>query len=290
MTGRGVSQLEHFWWLNGEPQSPLSIKDRGLAYGDGLFETMRCENGQIPFLPLHLARFERGLKALALPASFESIASQIHSFSKAVTAQAQTPAIIKLIVSRGVGGRGYAPSENAQPTVILQAFVAPLVGEDSEGVSLAVSRVALAEQQWLAGIKHLNRLEYVLAAADVQNRCPEATALLLNNQGHVIESLHHNLFCVQGGHVYTPALNLCGVAGVLRRWLLDDLAPELSLPCLVLPITLDELSGFDEVFIGNSVRGFMPVTQIITEGQKLSFSKGPVCQQLQRAFLAKLAQ
>lgn len=290
MTGGSASQLENFWWLNGELQSPLSIKDRGLAYGDGLFETMRCVNGQIPFLPLHLARLERGLKALALPISLESITSQIHSFSEAVAVQTCSPVIIKLIVSRGVGGRGYAPSETALPSVVLQAFDAPPVDDGTQGISLAVSRIALAEQQWLAGIKHLNRLEYVLAAADVQKRYPGATALLLNNQGHVIESLHHNIFCVQGSHIYTPALNLCGVAGVLRRWLLDEVAPAFSLPSLVLPITLDTLTNFDEVFIGNSVRGFIPVTQIITEGQTLAFSKGTVCHQLQRAFLAKLAR
>lgn len=289
MTGRGVSQLEDFWWLNGELQSPLSVKDRGLAYGDGLFETMRSENGKIPFLPLHLARLDRGLKALALPISIESITTQIHSFSNVVATQTEAPVIIKLIVSRGVGGRGYAPSDSAIASVVLQAFEAPPVIDQPQGISLAVSRIALAEQQWLAGIKHLNRLEYVLAADDVQKRYPEATALLLNGQSHVIESLHHNIFCVQGGHIYTPALNLCGVAGVLRRWLLEELAPRLTLPCLVSSITLDTLFSSDEVFIGNSVRGFMPVTQIIVEGQTLAFSKGSVCHQLQRAFLAKLA-
>lgn len=284
------SQCDNLWWLNGEPQSPLSVKDRGLAYGDGLFETMRFQNGQIPFLPLHLARLERGLKALSLPISVPQIASQLSRFSQTVAERTDAPVIIKLIVSRGVGGRGYVPTGSTQPSVVLQAFDAPALNSEGLGTSLAISRVTLAEQQWLAGIKHLNRLEYVLAAADVQDRYPNAIALLLDHHGQIIESLHHNIFCVKGGHVYTPALNLCGVAGVLRRWLLDELAPQLALPCLVLPLSLEVFEEADEVFIGNSVRGFMPVVEIITEERSVAISKGPVCHQLQNAFFAKLAQ
>lgn len=290
MSGQRVSSLNELWWLDGEPQSALPVKDRGLAYGDGVFETMRLHGGGIPFLPWHLARLERGLKALAIAAPLSDIAEQISRFSQAVTATAECPAVIKLIVTRGVGGQGYMPADEARPTVLLQALPAPPLAEDEQSMTLAISKLTLAEQPRLAGIKHLNRLEYVLAASDVRTRYPSATPLLLNDQGHVIESLHHNIFYVLGGHLYTPELSGCGVAGVLRRWLLDELAPELVLPCFVMPITLAQLVAADEVFVGNSVRGFTSVIQITSEEQTQSLAPGPVCKQLQRAFLAKLAQ
>lgn len=284
------SQWEVLSVVNGELSSELSIKDRGLAYGDGLFETMRLEYGKIAFLPYHLARLARGLKALALNTNIDVIAQQITHFQALATQQSFHSAIVKLIVTRGEGGRGYAPDIHAKPNVILQLLPAPAMTDYPHSrLILAQSRIALADQQWLAGLKHLNRLEYILAAAEVEQRLSDSTALLCDQHGQVIESLHHNIFCVQGRHIYTPALHTCGVAGVLRQWLLDELAPSLQIPCLVLPLTLEQLAAADEVFVGNSVRGFIAVDSIVTPTHTYSWAVGPIGDQLQQAFRAKLA-
>lgn len=248
--------------INGEWVDRLSVTDRGLTYGDGLFETMRISNGAIPLLMRHLTRLELGCRRLQISLSIGAVKASIDSFLR--SAPLETLAALKLIVTRGIGGQGYYPPNpvGTQPTVIIQSL--PL-SDDGElatgGVTLQVCTFRICGNPALAGIKHLNRLEYVLAAREVSGT-PGVQGLLLDETGHILETLHHNLFVVVGGELVTPSLNRAGVKGVMRDLIIEIVAPQLGLAVSETDWPLDFLHQADEVFICNSLRGVWPVRQV----------------------------
>lgn len=273
---------EELWQLNGCLGANLPLNDRGLAYGDGLFETClvktQGKKAVIPCWPYHKARLLRGCKRLALPLQAEALEADLAGFLTHLPAGVD--GIVKLIVTRGQGGRGYVPPVSQSLNILWQLLPAPIAGDQPQGVSLALSDVRLARQPLLAGIKHLNRLEYVLAA----QRCKESIPLLLDEQGCVIETLSHNIFCVIDGAIKTPRLNDCGVAGVLRAVMFDRLAAQLPCSVTECELTLPDLAAASEVFIGNSVRGIWPVTRLNALDSRPSWPVGPKALQLQQAW------
>jgi len=189
-------------------------------------------------------------------------------------------AIIKLILTRGSGQRGYAPSPSAVPTRILQRLPWPDIPTTHtlDGVSVRRCQLELAQQPRLAGIKHLNRLEQVLARAEWTDPTI-AEGLVGDANGHVIEGTAHNVFIVEAGRLLTPALGQCGVAGVMRQWILDH-APGWDILVQVGDITWERLYQADEVFLCNSVHGIWPVRQCESQ----FYSPGPLTQQIGRAY------
>ncbi len=240
-------------WVDGRPASSLSLGDRGLAYGDGLFETIAVRAGEPRLLARHLARLEEGCRRLAIPLEMDEVAEELLAFSTALG-----QGVAKLIVTRGEGRRGYAAPRPTRPVRILQGSPAVSYPERhaQEGIALFPCATRLAEQPALAGLKHLNRLEQVLARNEWQGE--EAEGLMRDGGGRVIEGVYSNLFLARDGVLSTADLSRCGVAGVMRAELLDQ-AERLGIPVAVRDIAYDELLQADEVFLCNSQYGVWPV-------------------------------
>ena len=230
----------------------------------------------------HWARLLKGCERLSIPLCEEQLLDDLQLFLTNLTNHKnQLDGIVKLIVTRGSGGRGYAPPNKPQVTLIWQWL--PLAQSSAEaqcGVALSVSAVRLAKQAQLAGLKHLNRLEYVLAA---QAASDGYIPLLLDADGLVVETLSHNIFFVRAGIIITPNLMHCGVDGVLKQFTQQQLAPSLNFKIQEENISLDQLMVADEVFIGNSVRGFWPVTSLVSNKKIARWSIGNICRQLQKS-------
>lgn len=259
-------------WVDGVAADSLSVKDRGLAYGDGFFETILVKSGQPLLLQRHLERLALGGKRLGLSLDLPLIERECRSF-----ASQMGQGVMKLIVTRGDGLRGYAPGHDAQPRRILQASPLPAYpqGNAEQGVRLYACQTRLAEQPLLAGLKHLNRLEQVIARGEWQDN-DHAEGLMRDTCGRVIEGVFSNLFLIKGGVLLTPDLRRCGVAGVMRAELLA-LAEQTSIPARELDLQMSDLQKADEVFVCNSVYGIWPVRGV----ERLNWPVGPLTRKLQ---------
>jgi 4-amino-4-deoxychorismate lyase len=259
-------------WVDGQPADALSLKDRGLAYGDGLFETIAVHGGQPILLDRHLTRLAEGCSRLAIAADIERVRSELLAY-----AAAMGEGVLKLILTRGDGLRGYAPDPAAQGRRILQgnppAAYPAMHGE--QGVRLFPCVTRLSNQPLLAGLKHLNRLEQVLARTEWHDG-EHAEGLMLDQAGRVIEGVFSNLFLVRDGVLITPDLKRCGVAGVMRAEILFQ-AESLAIPIQITDISLEQLQWADEVFMCNSVYGVWPVRAYAA----LSWPVGPLTRKLQ---------
>ncbi len=259
-------------WVDGQPAEWLSVKDRGLAYGDGLFETIAVSGGRPSLLEQHLARLAEGCARLKRPVDLPTVRSQLLAFS-----QQLGEGVAKLILSRGDGQRGYVLPQPAQPRLILQAGAKPVypAAYAEQGVRLFPCATRLAEQPLLAGLKHLNRLEQVLARSEWHD-AEHAEGLMLDTSGRVIEGVYSNLLLVSAGVLITADLSRCGVAGVMRGELLAQ-AAALGIDCQVRDLTYAELLAADEVLLCNSLYGVWPVRALLTHG----WSVGPLTRKLQ---------
>lgn len=259
-------------WVDGQGADTLALQSRGLAYGDGLFETIAVKAGKPSLLDYHLDRLASGCRRLAIAADFPLIRDETCRYAALLG-----DGVLKLILTRGDSQRGYAAAADAMPRRILQGNPAPAYpAENAElGVSLFPCHTRLAEQPLLAGLKHLNRLEQVLARAEWQG-AEYAEGLMLDMSGRVIEGVYSNLFLVRGGGLLTADLSRCGVAGVMRAALLDAAARE-GIAVEVRDLSLDELQQADELFLCNSVYGVWPVRSFAS----LNWSPGPLTRKLQ---------
>jgi 4-amino-4-deoxychorismate lyase len=244
--------------INGLPGDTISAADRGLLYGDGIFRTMRLSNGRIVHWPHHYQKLQQDCAALLLPCpEARLLETEIEQL-----AWGQADGIVRLTLTRGTGQRGYAPSAVATTTRILTLAPAPSYPAQwlEQGVCLHLCQLRLATQPRLAGVKHLNRLENVLAAAE-WNDPAIAEGVLLDEAGHVIGGVRSNLFCWHDGVLLTPDLSRCGVAGVQRQRILEC-ALHSGQPLEVRELPLDEVLAAEEVFVCNSVFGLWPVREL----------------------------
>jgi 4-amino-4-deoxychorismate lyase len=240
--------------VDGAATEVVSARDRGLNYGDGLFETMRLHAGRVCLLARHLARLRAGCTRLALPYPGDApIEADI-----ACLADTAAEGVVRLVLTRGDGGRGYAPPRAATGRRIVSLHALPPAGPPT--LALGICSTRLGQSAALGGLKHLGRLEQVLAAAEV-DLAGWDEGLMLDASGHVVEATRHNLFYVRGGRVLTPPLDRCGVAGVMRGLVLETLAA-LHLPGGEAPLRYDELDEIDEMFLCNAVAGVRPVRRV----------------------------
>lgn len=242
-------------WLNGQPSDGLSVHDRGLAYGYGLFETIRVVGGQARLVERHLQRLSGGCQRLGIPVDADSLRNELLQFCLALG-----QGVAKLIVTRGVGQRGYAAPQPCQPQRLLLSSPLPAYPQQhaEAGVRLFPCATRLAEQPLLAGVKHLNRLEQVLARAEWCD--PDyAEGLMRDMSGRVIEGVFSNLFLIVDGELVTASLSRCGVAGVMRAEIMAR-ASRLAISVDERDISYAELLQADEVFLCNSLYGVWPVT------------------------------
>jgi 4-amino-4-deoxychorismate lyase len=229
--------------------------DRGLAYGDGLFETMRAHRGTLPWWPRHRARLTAGATRLGITMPEDA---RLDAALGDAVAEAQQrfggEATIKLILTRGVGARGYAPPPAIKPSLIFTTSEAPAVGDDPLRVDVLDLRLAV--QPALAGMKHLNRLEQVLGAREAAERGLD-DGLMADADGFLTCSTRANLFAHLDGRWITPPLDRAGVAGVARGVLLDAWSPPGGLHVMPLPMAV--LPRVDALLLSNVVRGILPV-------------------------------
>lgn len=263
-------------WINGQPVTGLPVSDRGLAYGDGLFETIRIAPAGPILLEYHLERLQSGLQRLAIPLSLDTIRSELSLFPGTYQ-----PGILKLMVTRGSGGRGYAPTGATEPRRILQHFPLPTYPDAwyEHGIRVFPCRTRLGCNPSLAGIKHLNRLEQVLARAEWEESTQYQEGVMQDVHGSLVEGVMSNVFIVDQGRVLTPLLDRCGVAGTLRRWLMEQLRGQ-GVEVIETRITMDAFRVAAECFFCNSVYGVWPVARF----EDQHWTPGPVSRLAQQLF------
>lgn len=263
--------MTRFILVDGKPVAAVHALDRGLQFGDGLFETMTVIDGQIRFMPQHLARLRKDSARLLINvAQAEVLHAELVAAAKRLD-----NGVIKLIVTRGSSSRGY--SLPAQPLArrILIASDRPKLPDQ---IRLMVCRTRLAAGGSLVGIKHLNRLEQVMACAEWQNINNVDEGLMLDPDDNIIEATSANVFIVRNDRVCTPVLDRCGVNGIMRDQVMKLLRQSDKF-FQTENIGIADIKQADEIFLTNSVGGVRPVVSL---GDK-SWEVGPVCTWLRAA-------
>jgi 4-amino-4-deoxychorismate lyase len=260
--------------VDGEISTVVASSNRGLNYGDGLFETLVVHNSRPRRWQAHMDRLGAGSERLGL-----NMPPQAVLLREVQTVSAgRADVVVKIVLTRNGQGRGYAPSEDKTCTRIVSAHAYPqnLAELEAAGAEAQICKLRLAIQPALGGIKHLNRLEQVLASVELRDsRATEG--IMLDREDHVISAIAANIFLVMGGRLLTPRLDRCGVRGVVRGQVLSGFAHR----CEQRRILLDQLLEADEVFICNSVKGIIPIKSI--NGQ--AFEIGPVTREVQAALM-----
>ena len=242
--------------VDGIPVETVPIDDRGLQYGHGMFETCRVINERIPLWQFHAARLSATAARLHIPLDVAAVDAEARAL-----AGKHSDAVLKILVTAGQGRRGYR-SDAVTPRRIVSVFSAPVETVDRNiGATVRLCQMRLAVQPMLAGLKHLNRLEQVLARAE-WNDASVAEGLMCDVDGRLVEGTMTNLFLVRDGRIVTPDLSRCGVAGVMRRVLLE-LRPGIDTPIEMRDVTVEELDEADECFLTNAVIGIWPVARIL---------------------------
>ncbi|MDO9106626.1 MAG: aminodeoxychorismate lyase [Methylovulum sp.] len=267
------------FFVNGESRASIEISDRGFQYGDGLFETIEVINGRPVFLDRHLKRLQAGCRRLSIPApDLDTLASEAETLSRQSSVGGEpSSAVLKLMITRGSGGRGYKPPDLIRPTRVFSLHPFPEYSHPYHvaGIVARFCDTRLGLNPSLAGIKHLNRLEQVLARAEW---CDPAVqeGIMLDINGYVIEGTMSNLFYIKNNILYTADLSQAGVAGIMRG-IIMMLSSQQGLAVIEDVVTQRALLSADEVFVCNSVIGIWPVKQIET----LHVPIGPVTRHIQ---------
>ena len=263
--------------VNGKPAAAIDPLDRGLAYGDGLFRTIRVANGKPTLWDRHVAHLADGCKRLGIPMVDPGVlvAEGASLFADS------SDGVLKIIVTRGVGGRGYRPPEAPAPTRVVARFPLPpaptLLPSGGVRVRLCATRAAI--QPATAGIKTLNRLDQVLARAE-WNEADIVEGLMLDTEGFLVGGTMSNLFIVIGGKLFTPMIDRAGIGGVMRGAVLDAVR-SVEIEVNEARLSVSALAQADEAFLTNGVIGVVPIGDLA--GRALAV--GPITRRLQSASL-----
>ena len=257
--------------VNGEIFDQISVSDRGLQYGDGLFETLAMVQGQPRFWQSHMDRLAEACERLQFPVPAQSLLlREVHTVSAG-----QHNCVVKIMITRGTSGRGYAPAIPSATNRVVCSYAWPddpgLLNET--GIRTRICDLRLALQPALAGMKHLNRLEQVTARAEWTDRSIHE-GILLDREDYVVSAISSNIFLVSGDQLLTPRMDRCGVRGVMRANILKAFKSR----CEQRRITLDMLPEADEIFVCNAVRGIFPVFRI----DHWEYETGPVTREIQQ--------
>lgn len=269
--------------IDDHPDGSVPILDRGLHYGHGVFETIRVARGRPTLWDYHCDRMLDGCGRLGIALQRDRVEASVLQVlgrsdsavvesagvesavaeSAGVESAAAESAVLKIIVTAGSAERGYRFDEPATARLVLLLLPAPKARHTRrlEGIAVRVCNTRLAEQPALAGIKHLNRLEQVLARREWSD--PSIEEGLMRDQGdRFVEGIQSNLFVVRDAAILTPSLHRAGVAGVMRRFLLEHKPGCAELTIEQTDLYLTDLEAADECFLTNSVMGVIPVTQV----------------------------
>ncbi|WP_447855412.1 aminodeoxychorismate lyase [Enterobacter sp. WI-ESBL-E8] len=264
--------------INGLEQDALPASDRAIQFGDGCFTTARILDGNVCLLEAHIRRLRHGCETLMIPFTHWDTLHQ----EMCRLASGKQSGVLKVIITRGSGGRGYSAASCLSPTRILSVSACPAHYSRwrDEGVTLTLSPIRLGRNPMLAGIKHLNRLEQVLIRTHLEQTDADE-ALVLDSEGFITECCAANLLWRQGREVFTPLLDQAGVNGIMRQFCLEQLARS---GFRVVEVSAGEaaLQTADEVVICNAL---MPVVPVRAYGQQRWSSRelfqflAPICEQ-----------
>jgi len=272
-------QIKHTSLVNGSFSAPISPLDRGFAYGDGVFRTIKIINGLPEHWPMHYQTLFADCSAIGIVCP--SADTFISDFKKIFDID-EFSAVVKIIVTRGEGERGYNPPAVTTPMRVMIKSSMPDYPEVnfSEGVVLHLCDTRITHQPKLAGIKHLNRLDNVLARME-WNDPKVAEGVMLDMEGNVIECTAANIVARYGDTLITPKLDQCGVAGITRKQILAH-AKRLELNTAIERMNLKDLHSADEVVICNSLFGAWQVRKLA--GQQ--WAKQSLAEKLRKALHA----
>ena len=243
--------------VNGVAGATVDPFDRGLLYGDGLFETLAVTNGRPRFLDWHFERLVRGARVLGLPApDLDLLRAEIAQVAAAERS------VVKVVLTRGPGPRGYRPPREPRPTRIVMGLPWPVSPPDAVegGVRLGWCRMRFARNAALAGLKTLNRLEQVLARAEWDDGAMDE-GLMQDDRGQVISATQANLLVRIAGAWVTPMLDGCGVAGVMRRAFREWCAGR-GAPVPERPLSVAEVGAAEALILTNALIGARPVASL----------------------------
>ena len=265
--------------INGVQTEMISARDRGLQYGDGCFETLRLTGGKVLLLHEHLSRLESSCELLRINLDKPALLGDLHAFLES----SPQNCVLKILITRGVGGRGYASDNTPNSNRILMHSDLPAdyVSCAATGIQLAVSKHRLSENVSLAGLKHLNRLDQVLASFDLHE--PGNEALCLDQSGNVIEGTKSNLVLVINGHLVTPDLNRAGVKGIMLDYLMQQFAAA-GHGVKMQTVRMPDVLAAEELFLCNSVFGVWPVRKLVENATVKTWPIGARTQQAQCYF------
>jgi len=261
--------------INGAKQSKISIFNRNSQFGDGLFETCLVENKKILFWINHFDRLNRGCKQLKITKVDESV--WLSDVKKALSLCNYDRCVVKLILSRGESQRGYGFKDDIKPVravIISELQKATL----NNSFSLEYCQSGYDSNPKLAGIKHCNRLEQILARAGLKSD----EGIMLDENCNVISVTQGNIYAIHGNTLITPKLDKCGVEGT-RRAVILDLAKLQGIKVKVEALSVEKLGQADEVFISNSIIGIQSISQI----GEISFGESPITKKIKDAFTEK---
>jgi len=266
-------------FVNGIEDNKLSVSDRGFQYGDGLFETITYKNNQLQLWEEHMLRLNNSCDRLSLKKVDESL--WLEDIKKLELAN---DSVIKLSMSRGNSVRGYLYDEASNVTRVTASFDFPSYPEENKtGISAIICKTPISMNTALAGMKHLNRLDNVLARNE-WNDSAISEGFMFDNQGHIIEGTMSNVFCVLGNELYSPLLEQCGVAGVMRQQVID-IAEKLNIPVNIVDISKANFLQMDAAFITNSLIGIWPVKKIIDGENSVEFQSSELIDGIKQKLL-----
>lgn len=252
-----------------DQQSLIPFNDRIALYGDGCFTTIAISQSKAELLDLHLARLKRD--CLRLYIDFQLW----RELENAITdlALSTVSGVLKVVVSRGQGGRGYSPKNCINPTAYISISKMPKHYKNwrANGISMSISSVKLAIQPLLAGVKHLNRLEQVYIKREL-DQVEFEDLLICDMNDHMVESSAGNVFWRKNDMWFTPKLDKCGVNGVMRNRLLD-LFETKNIKVKQKHSYTDELFESDELLITNSLMRIVPVYRLQTDTSSKSWQR-----------------
>jgi 4-amino-4-deoxychorismate lyase len=264
--------------INGQFQDCIDVTERALQYGDGCFTTMAFTQGKLQLWSKHLARLQHNCQRLAI--NFNQWQALQDSALSLIAKAEYESGVIKIIISRGKGGRGYSPLNVTEPSYILSCHVLPVhyASWQKQGISLGLSPIKLAMQPLLAGLKHLNRLEQVLVKQALDLTEFE-DALVCDTSGNIVEASAANVFWLHKGQWFTPSLENSGVEGVMRNEVCELLST-LSQPVTETKQKFTVDFAAEEMFICNALMTIVPVTSLSapTFNQQWTFSTSKVVQ------------
>ena len=271
--------------INGKVQAGVAVDDRGLQYGDGVFETIAvAETGPL-CLDEHFARLREGCERLSIPPPAFPVLRDEVALVSGSNPVSSPGAVVKIILTRGEGGRGYAPPAEARPNRIVALYPWPAYppGHATEGVRLRFCQRRYGINPALAGIKHLNRLEQILARAEWQDPAI-AEGLVMDLDDNVIEGTMSNFFMLKDRALLTSDLHACGVRGVIRQKIIG-LAAGLGLAVHEQAISRALLLQADEIFLCNSLIGIWPARMLANR----PFKPGPITRRIRQALIGENA-